>query len=122
MGRKVVHRDDVVALERRSQALFDVGQECRSVDWSVNDHRRHHFVVTQSSYERDGLPMSVRNVTDQSLATQTASPETDHVGTGRGLVDKHQPCRIKISLLAYPAPTRSRHVDPMLLGCPQAFF
>jgi hypothetical protein len=122
VGRKIVHHDHVVALERRSQALLDIGQETRPIDWSINDHRRHHPIMAQGGHERDRLPMSVRNVTDQSLAAQAASPETDHVGAGRSLIDEHQPRRIKKPLLANPPPTRSRHVGAMLLGCPQAFF
>jgi hypothetical protein len=66
--------------------------------------------------------MSVRNVTDQSLAAQAASPETDHVGAGRSLIDEHQPRRIMKPLLANPPPMRSRHVSAMLLDCPQACF
>src|SRR5437773_4355991 len=42
----------------------------RSRHVSINDHRRHHLVVAQSSHQRDRLPMSVRNVTDQSLTTR----------------------------------------------------
>ena len=122
MSREIVHHHDVVAFECWSQALLDIGQECRSVDRPINDHRRDHSVVTQSGHEGDCLPMSVRNVTDQSLATQAASPQRDHIGAGRRLIDKHKPRRIKKTLLANPAPTRLRHVRAMSFGCPQAFF
>jgi hypothetical protein len=59
---------------------------------------------------------------EQSLATRTTSPETDHIDAGRSLIDKHQSRRIKKALLPKPAPPRSRHVCSVLLGCPQAFF
>jgi hypothetical protein len=78
--------------------------------------------MPQSGHEGDRLPFSLRDVTDQSLATRTTAPEANHVGGDRGLIDKDQSRRIKIALLSNPAPTRSRHVGSVLLGCPQAFF
>ena len=122
MGRKVVYHHDVATLERRCQALLDIGHESCSVDWPVEDHWCHHLIVAQGSYERDRLPCSLRNVADQSLATRAAASETDHIDGDRGLIDKGQSRRIKIALLTNPAPPRSRHVGTVLLGCPQAFF
>lgn len=122
MGRKVVYHHDVATVERRHQALLDIGHERCSVDWPVEDHWCHHPIVPQGSYERDRLPCSLRNVADQSLATRAAASETDHVDGDRGLIDKDQSRRIKIALLTNPAPPRSRHVGAVLLGCPQAFF
>lgn len=122
MSRKIVHHHDIVTPERRGQTLLDIGQECRSVDWPVKDQRRHHPIVTQRSHQGDCLPMPVRNVADQSLATLPASPETDQVRAGGGLIDEHQPRRIKIALLANPAPSRAGHVGALLLCGPQAFF
>jgi hypothetical protein len=78
--------------------------------------------MSQSRYERDRLPFSLRNVADQSLATRATSPETDHIDGDRGLIDKYQSRRIKKALLPNPAAPRSRHVRSVLLGCPQAFF
>jgi hypothetical protein len=60
-------------------------------------------------------------MTDQSLATRATSPETDHIDSDRGLIDKDQSRCIKKALLSNPAPPRSRHVCSVLL-CPQAFF
>jgi hypothetical protein len=122
VGRKVVYHHDVVALECRCQALLDIGHERCSVDWPVEDHRCHHLIMTQSSHERDRLPFPLRNVADQSLATRATAPETDHIDSDRGLIDKNQSRRIKKALLPNPAPTRSRHVGAVLLGCSQAFF
>jgi hypothetical protein len=122
VGRKVVYHHDVATLERRYQALLDIGHERCSVDWPVEDHWCYHLIVPQSRYERDRLPCSLRNVADQSLATRAAASETDHINGDRGLIDKDQSRRIKIALLTNPAPPRSRHVGAVLLGCPQAFF
>ena len=121
MGWKVVYHHHVAALERRCQALLDVSHEGCSVDWPVENHRCHHLVMSQSRYERDRLPFSLRNMADQSLATRATSPETDHIDAGRSLIDKHQSRRIKKALLSNPTAPRSRYVRSMLLGCPQAF-
>ena len=40
VGRKVVYHDDVATLERRHQALLDIGHERCSVDWPVEDRPR----------------------------------------------------------------------------------
>ena len=90
MGWKVVYHHDVAALERRCQALLDIGHEGCPVNWPVENHRCHHLVMSQSRYERDRLPFSLRNMADQSLATRATSPETDHIDAGRSLIDKHQ--------------------------------
>ena len=122
VGREIIHHHDVVALEHRRQALLHIGHESWSIDRSVDDHRSHHLVMPQGSDECDRLPCSLRNMTDQSLATRATSPETDHIDSDRGLIDKDQSRRIKKALLPNPAPTRSRHVGAVLLGCSQAFF
>jgi hypothetical protein len=72
------------------------------------NHRCRHFIMPQGCHERDRLPCSLRNVTDQSLATPATSPETEHIDTDRGLNDKHQSRRIKKALL----PTRPRKMLP----------
>lgn len=122
MGRKVVYHHDVTALERRCQALLDIGHERCSVDRPVEDHRCHHLIMPQGSHERDRLPCSLRNVADQSLAARATAPEAYHIDGDRRLIDKDQSRRIKIALLANPASTRPRYVGAVLLGCPQAFF
>jgi len=122
VGREVIHHHDIVALEHRRQALLHIGHESWSIDRSIDDHRGHHLVMPQGSDECDRLPCSLRNMAEQSLATRTTSPETDHIDAGRSLIDKHQSRRIKKALLPKPAPPRSRHVCSVLLGCPQAFF
>jgi hypothetical protein len=122
VGRKVVYHHDVTALERRCQALLEIGHERCSVDRPVEHHRCHHLIMPQGSYERDRLPCSLRNVADQSFTTWATAPEADHVDGDSRLIDEDQSRRIKIALLANPASTRSRHVGAVLLGCPQAFF
>jgi hypothetical protein len=120
--RRVTHHADVVALERRSQTLLNIGQEDFPVHWPINDHRRYHLIMTQGGYERHRLPRSLRNVTDQAHAARAGSPETDHIGGGRSLIEEYQSGRIEKRLLPYPAPPRASHIRAMLLGRPQVFF
>src|SRR5499433_367504 len=102
VGREVIHHHDIVALEHRRQALLHIGHESWSIDRSIDDHRGHHLVMPQGSDECDRLPCSLRNMAEQSLATRTTSPETDHIDAGRSLIDKHQSRRIKKALLPNP--------------------
>src|SRR5665647_1021464 len=64
-------------------------------------------IVAQSGHEGDGLPMSVRHATDQSLAAWATAAQPHHFCIGRGLVDEHQSGRIKHALLSNPAPARA---------------
>src|SRR5665647_2179437 len=79
-------------------------------------------IVAQSGHEGDGLPMSVRHATDQSLAAWATAAQPHHFCIGRGLVDEHQSGRIKHALLSNPAPARPSDVCPFLLRRAQAFF
>jgi len=122
MSRKVVHDDDVTAIERRSQTLFDVCEEGRPVHRAIDHEGCDHPVVTQSDNQGDGLPMAVGNRADQSFAPRAAAPKSHQAGVGGGLVDEHQSGGIKQALLANPALPRPRHVRPFLLRRAQAFF
>ena len=64
MGLETVHDDDIAALERRHQALFNIGKEHFSGYRPLDHHRRHHCIMTQAGHKRDGLPMALRHVAD----------------------------------------------------------
>src|SRR6516164_10080315 len=120
VGGHIVYHDDIVGLEHRYEALFDIGQEQFSVHWSLDQHRGHHSVVTQRRYEGQGLPLSERHVIDQSHPAWTTTVEPHHVGVHAGLVDKYQLGRIKQALLTDPFAARPRYILTFLLGGPQA--
>jgi hypothetical protein len=122
MNPAVVHHNRVTSPEGWTQALLDVTHECWPIHGAVNNHRRRHPIMAQAANERDRFPFSLRDITDEPLATRAAAPHTDHIGGDCRLVDKHQPRRIKVALLSNPAPSRSRHVGSMSLGCAKAFF
>src|SRR5262249_3712292 len=118
----VVHHNDVTRLEGRPQDLLDISQECWPVHGSLHHHRCRHSIMAQAGNEGDGFPVSLRNRTDQPLATRAAAPDTDHIRGDRRLVDKDQPRRIKGALLLNPTSARLRYVFSMSLGCTKAFF
>lgn len=122
MGREIVHDDDVVAFERWSQELLDISHEYFSIHRPVEHERRHHSIVTQARHKGYRLPMSLRHMADQSLATRATPSEPHHIGSGRGLVEKHQPRRVKQALLSDPLSARQSDVGSVSLRRPQTFF
>ena len=118
----IIHRDDIVAMERRSHELLNIGEEYLSGHGPFDHHRGDHFVVTQRGHEGHRLPCSERDAADQSNATRSAPPEPHQIRAHRRLVDKHQPRGVKHALLPDPAPARTGHVRPLPLGGLQTFF
>jgi hypothetical protein len=66
--------------------------------------------------------ISKRNGANHPDATRGSPSQSHHVRADGGLVDKHQPGRIKHTLLSYPAAARSRHICSLPLVCLQYFF
>ena len=122
MSRKIVHDDNIAAIERRSQTLLDVRDKGRPVHWPVNDEGGDNPIVAQAGDEGDGLPMPMRCVASQSDAPWTSTVEPDHLGAGRRLVDKHQSRWVKQALLPNPAASRACDVGSSLFRGPEAFF
>src|ERR1700686_1836676 len=122
VNSQVIHDNDVVTFERRNQALLDISQKHLAIHWSVDHHRRGHFVVTQRGHEGDRLPCPKRNVAYQSDAARSPAAEPHHIGAHRGLVDKHQPGGVKHALLSHPTSPRADHVCSLPFRRLQAFF
>ena len=59
---------------------------------------------------------------DHPVALRRTPPDPRQVCADRGLVDKHQPGRIKHPLLSDPTSACSRHVRSLPFGSLQAFF
>jgi hypothetical protein len=66
--------------------------------------------------------MPVRYPPNQPGTALRAPAQAGHVGGGAGLVDKHQPTRIKPRLEALPHLPCRRHVGALLLGGVHGFF
>src|SRR5712691_771070 len=122
VGSEVIHHHDVVAVERRNQALLDIGQEYLSAHGPFDHHWCGHFIVPQGRHEGDRPPFSKRDMADQPDAARSPSPEPHHVGADRSLVDKHQPSGVKHALLSDPTSARSGHICSLPFHGLQTFF
>ena len=122
VSRKVVHEDDVTAIERRGQTPLDIGAKDVAVDRAIDHEGRHDCVMAQAGYQRAGFPMSMRNATHQPFTAQATAPQPHHVGAGGGFVDEYQPGRVEHELLSPPASACAGHVRPLLFRGAQAFF
>src|SRR5215468_4744504 len=118
----IVHHDDIAPFEGRNQALLDIGQEHLCVHGALEHHRGDHFIMTQGCHEGDRLPFSAGGAPDQLDASRTATPKSHHLGGDRGLVNKHQPGRIKHTLLSEPTSARPGHVGAVLFCRSQTLF
>ena len=70
---EVVEDDHITRAERRDQHLFDVGQERRIVDRSIEDRRRAQAVEPERGDHRVVLPMATRRVIMQAGADRAAA-------------------------------------------------
>ena len=118
----VFEDDDIAGLYGRHQNRLDIGKETHAVDWPIEDARCGDAILAQSCEERQCLPVAVRNLCDQPRAAQRTPVGSRHVGLGPGLVDEDQALSIDLVLMAPPALTTARNVQPILLAGVQAFF
>ena len=122
MERYVVDHHNVAPLERWSQTLLYVSQECFAIHGSFDQHGSHKAGLTQSSDKRHRLPMTHGRVREQPLSAGVPTVKAQHIGRDRRFVDEHEARRVKPALLANPASARASHVGVLALCRPQAFF
>ena len=122
VSRKIVHDDDIAALECWNKALFHISKKHWSIHGSFEYERSDHRTMSQAGDESECFPMSVRRVADQPLSARTPPSKPNHAGVRPRFVDKYQSGRVKHALVANPAPARAGHVRAMLLGRVQRFF
>ena len=120
VAAQIVHNDDIAGGEGRQQTLFDIGQEAGAVERAIEDTRSGNPVVAQRRHQGQRVPVAVGAGGAQPLAPGTAAMAAGHVGLGPGLIQEHEPARIKLALLALPPAPGD--VRPLLLGGHQAFF
>ena len=70
MAAEIVHDDDIAGSKRGDQDLFDIGSEGLAIDWGVEKPRRLDPVVAQCRQERSSLPVTMRDLADQTLAAR----------------------------------------------------
>jgi hypothetical protein len=120
--RTFVHEDDVALLQRRREHLLDIGEEGSAIHGAVDHVRRGHAVGAQGGNQRQGLPVAVRHLRDQSLAPRSAAVEAGHLGRYCGLVDEHETRSLERRLLGPQLLACGGDIRPILLGRVQDFF
>jgi hypothetical protein len=78
--------------------------------------------AAQGGDKRGDLPVAMRHKTNQPPTARRAAAGPRHVGTGAGLIDEHQPRRVKRGLILSPTLPRRGHVRPLLLAGVLNFF
>lgn len=122
VAAKIVEDDDVAGLERRDQELLDIGEEALAVDRAIDHSRRVDPVMAKRCEEGQRLPVAVRHLGTQPLASPAATMGAHHVGLGPSLVDEDEATGVKPSLVALPARPAARDVAPILFAGQHAFF
>jgi hypothetical protein len=98
------------------QAALDIGAEDLPGHGVVDDEGRGYGIGAQTGHKGGGLPMTVRHPPDQPRTAARAPTPAGHVGGGAGLVDEHQPARIKLRLEAFPQQPRALADQPQQPG------
>lgn len=119
---QVIEDDDVARSECRHQRLLDPSQERGTVYGTIQNERRHDLVVAQSSQERQGLPMAVRDLGQAGLPARAPAVGAGHVGLYPRLVEEDQSARVNLVLMSLPAfPEPGQLRSSLFLG-QQRFF
>lgn len=119
---EVVHHHEIAGSQSWCELLLDVGQEQFTVHRTVDHQRRGQAVVTQRRDKGRRLPVAVRHLGDQALATTAAAITPSHVRAGPRLIQKHQATRIDANHLGLPGDPTLVDIGPILLRGAQDFF
>ena len=119
---EVVHDDDITRAKRRAQFLLDPLGEGRPVDRLIEHERRIDPVAAQGGNEGHRLPVAIRHLGMEPLASGCPTPQRCHVGLGPGFIDEDEPRRIRQVLELLPLRAPSGDLGPELLGGKNAFF
>lgn len=76
-------------LQHRHQDLLDIGQEAFAIDGAFEDTGLIDAVATQGGEEGDGLPVAMRHLGLEPLATRP-QPRTGPCSSALGFIDEDQ--------------------------------
>jgi hypothetical protein len=76
---EIVEDNDVARLQRRREDLFDIGAETLAVDGSVEQAGRVDAVAAQGGEESRGLPLTLRDLVDETLSPWRPAAQAGHV-------------------------------------------
>ena len=118
----IVHDDNVTSPERRGKDLLDIGQKRRAIHRAIQQEGRGHAIVAQRRNKGRGLPMTMRHLADETLASRFPTIAAGHLRGRRSFIDEYELSWIEPGLHLEPRPPRCGYVRPILFGRVQAFF
>src|SRR5258708_37060185 len=71
----VVHENDIVSFQGRSEELLDVSLERLAIQGALEHKGCGHSIMTQGCDECDGLPVSVQHLLDQPFSLRRPAIE-----------------------------------------------
>ena len=119
---KVVHDNDLAAMERGKKNLFDINQERLAVDGPFQCKRGLYAIESNCREHRGRLPMSNRSLAQQTLSSRTPAIQTYHVRLGPTFIDKTKAGRIDLARAKFPVLACLPYVGSVLLGGPERLF
>jgi hypothetical protein len=91
---EVVEPDDVTGAQRRGEDLFDVGEETRIVDGSIEHGGRAQALEPQRGDDGGGLPVAAGRVVVEPFATRTASVAAQQISGHPTFVEEYVLARV----------------------------
>src|SRR5215213_3116677 len=116
VARQVVQDHNIARPQGGDEDLLNIGLECRAVDRAVQHEGRHEAARAQPGHEGGCLPAPVRYADPKASPTRSPPVAPGPVGRGPGLVDEHEPRRIKVELALEPGLAPLANIRPVLLG------
>lgn len=119
---KIVHHDEISSRQSRHELLLDVLQKQLTVDCAIDNERSRETIVPQSPDECGRLPMTMRNLGDQTCPAGAAPIATNHVRFDPGFIDEYQSSGVPKELVGLPGCAPLSNIRAILLGGFQDFF
>ena len=118
----VVEHHHVTGAQRRDQDLFDIGEEARVVEGTVEDRWRAEALKPQRGDDGVRLPVATRGVVVQPYAAETPALAAEQIGRHPAFIEEHVLADVSQRLPRPPLPPRRRDVRPALLVGVHGFF
>ena len=122
MTGQIVQDDRVARVERGNQNLFDIRDEARAIDRTVEDGGGSELVCPQGGNDRGGLPVAVGDFRHKARAAPTAAIPARQLRLESGLIEEDEPAAVPLRRLGAPVLPGGYDVRPILFGGAQDFF
>ena len=122
MTGQIVQDDRVARVERGNQNLFDIRDEARTIDRTVEDGGGSELVCPQGGNDRGRLPVAVGDFRHEAGAAPTAAIPARHLRLERSLIEEDEPVAVPLRRLGAPVLPGGYDIRPILFGSVQDFF